>query len=166
MNPGITATASSISFRLPITEVCPQLTPLLFLPTHFSLTAGTAASLSASLDAALNGGARITRFTVKDGISPEPLLIEEMSPELLKLRKSSALNTEEMPEPELVDVNSESIRSSCDSASSKGSITQQWLIEREREREIKGEEKTGKKVTRVRKIVISFFYGTRIRCDL
>jgi hypothetical protein len=108
INPGITAIASSISFRLPITEVCPQLTPLLFIPTHFSLAVVITTSSGAvvsSLDTAINGGARIRRLTVNVEISPEPLLIEEMSPELLKLRKSSELNTEEMHEPELVDVN-------------------------------------------------------------
>lgn len=115
MNPGTTATASSISFRLPITEVCPQLTPLLLLPTHFSLT--TAASSDG--DDAGSSGAR----TDRPGISPEPLLEEEMSPELVKLKESSEVSTEEMVEMEVVEVNSESTRSSCPSSDSD-SITQ------------------------------------------
>ena len=37
--------------------------------------------------------------------------------------------------------------------------------EREEEETIKGEERTGKKLTRVSKIVASFFDGTRIHCE-
>ncbi|WVZ24440.1 hypothetical protein V8G54_002984 [Vigna mungo] len=115
MNPGITATASSISFLLPITEVCPQLTPLLLLPMHFSLTAGVSQSLSPARCS--GGGESTASVTAAGGISPEPLLMEEMSPELLRFRKSSVLSVEEMTESELVDANSKSSRSSRSSSS-------------------------------------------------
>lgn len=51
------------------------------------------------------------------GISPGPLLMEEMSAELLRFRKSSMLSVEEMTEPDMVDANSEWNRWSRSSSS-------------------------------------------------
>lgn len=117
-NPGTTATASSISLLLPITDVNPQLTPLLFRPTHFSLAG--AAAISSAVESpdvedsgSLGTAASNTRIL---GISSELLLVMETSQELLE---SSAVKTDDRPE--LVDANSrsattESTRSNCSSS--------------------------------------------------
>lgn len=102
MNPGLTAIASSISLRLPITEVSPQCTPaLLVLPMHFRL-AGSDTGVVRSTDLVSEAASA----TITAGISPELVLVTETSPELEELRKSSVLSTDD--KPELVDVNSRS----------------------------------------------------------
>ncbi|KAA8534923.1 hypothetical protein F0562_029861 [Nyssa sinensis] len=108
MNPGITATASSISLLLPITEVNPHVTPLLFLPTHFCLAAIVVTVTGESPDGA--GTTSLGTTTASDSsttvarISPEILLAAEMSPELVVLRKSSLPDIDDTVE--LVDARS------------------------------------------------------------
>ncbi|KAA8523167.1 hypothetical protein F0562_009590 [Nyssa sinensis] len=94
--------ASSISLRLPITDVNPHVMPLLFLPTHFCLAVTVTAK--SPDDPGRNNLGTIASATTAAGISPELLLVAETSPELVVLGKSSVLPNTDMVE--LVDAKS------------------------------------------------------------
>eukprot|EP00268_Persea_americana_P033217 TRINITY_DN3294_c0_g1_i3.p2 TRINITY_DN3294_c0_g1~~TRINITY_DN3294_c0_g1_i3.p2 ORF type:complete len:147 (+),score=19.21 TRINITY_DN3294_c0_g1_i3:1409-1849(+) len=138
MNPGTTATASSISFRRPTSAADPHATAFL-LPTHLSL-AGDPPSVCEPAESRRSFGTTASTTTAA-GISP---LLPEMSPELEALGQSSDPKREEALESVLSPVGAASSSesglrrdpfwagSSCPRSMKE---TLMCICERERERE-------------------------------